>query len=103
WTAETHKRVSLHYIAFFKSGYWEHVTCPHRKSKKSQNRRSRDELGLATLADRASLLSPHIGIYPDGDPDWVLTLENKILPIKGVALVGPLPTEYRSNWWLRQA
>ncbi|HEY6345602.1 MAG TPA: hypothetical protein VIY49_29230, partial [Bryobacteraceae bacterium] len=58
WTAETHKRVSLHYIAFFKSGYWEHVTCPHRKSKKSQNRRSRDELGLAHSARRGTERSP---------------------------------------------
>jgi molybdate transport system substrate-binding protein len=30
-----------------------------------------------------------------GDADFVLTLESEILPIKGVALVGPLPAEYQ--------
>jgi molybdate transport system substrate-binding protein len=30
-----------------------------------------------------------------GDADFVLTLESEILPIKGLALVGPLPAEYQ--------
>lgn len=53
-----------------------------------------DQVGHKTILEQGSVRSA--GRVAAGDADLIMTLISEILPIKGVELVGPLPSEFQS-------
>ena len=53
-----------------------------------------DQVGRKTILEQGSVRSA--GRVAAGDADLIMTLISEILPIKGVELVGPLPSEFQS-------
>jgi molybdate transport system substrate-binding protein len=52
-----------------------------------------DQMKPKTILEQGSVRSA--GRVVSGDADMILTLMSEILPVKGMELVGPIPSEYQ--------